>query len=367
MNAASKAATCQTDLLIDVQDLRVSFRTDEGMITPVDGVTFQVRCGKTLGIVGESGSGKSVSTRAIVKLLPKNAVIDPASKILFYNNGDGAPVDMTALAANSKAIRQIRGGEIAMIFQEPMASFSPVYTIGNQIVEAVRQHRIAGMSPLAATATVGSQMIEGMRANQKMSKREARTVALEMLERVGISNASMRIDQFPHELSGGMRQRAMIAVALSTHPQVLIADEPTTALDVTIQAQIVALMKALQSELGMAIIFITHDMGLIANVADEVAVMYLGIIVERGPTTAIIDTPKHPYTQGLLAAIPRLDHIDRRLTPVGGDIPGPLERPSGCPFHPRCTHFQPLVCDAGMPGRTAMASDHFVRCFLYAQ
>jgi peptide/nickel transport system ATP-binding protein len=179
----------------------------------------------------------------------------------------------------------------------------------------------------------------------------------------------MRVDQFPHELSGGMRQRAMIAVALSTHPKILIADEPTTALDVTIQAQIIALIKELQAELNMAVIFISHDMGLISRVADEVAVMYLGIIVERGPTEDLIDQPRHPYTRGLLAAIPRMDALGRRLTPVGGDIPSPLERPPGCPFHPRCPDFKPGVCDAAMPARTAIGRaigpTHFVRCFLY--
>jgi peptide/nickel transport system ATP-binding protein len=361
------------DLLLDVQDLRVSFRTDEGLITPVDGVTFQVRKGKTLGIVGESGSGKSVSTRALVKLLPKNAIVDPASKILFYRNGDGSPVTISDLKANSPEVRRIRGGEIAMIFQEPMASFSPVYTIGNQIVEAVRQHRLSDKSPLAATATLGKQVAEGVRAKEKMSRKDARAVAVEMLDRVGIANAGLRVDQFPHELSGGMRQRAMIAVALSTHPKILIADEPTTALDVTIQAQIIALIKELQAELNMAVIFITHDMGLISRVADEVAVMYLGIIVERGPTADLIDQPRHPYTRGLLAAIPRMDALDRRLTPVGGDIPSPLERPSGCPFHPRCPDFKSGVCDAAMPARTAighaseraLGRSHFVRCYLY--
>ena len=355
----------KTDLLLDVKDLRVSFRTDEGIITPVDGVTFRVRKGKTLGIVGESGSGKSVSTRALVKLLPKNAIIDPASRIRYYPNGDGRPVEITALKANSPEIRRIRGGEIAMIFQEPMASFSPVYTIGNQIVEAVRQHRLSGRSPLAATATVGRQVAEGVRAHEKMGRRAARGIAIEMLERVGIANAGMRVDQFPHELSGGMRQRAMIAVALSTHPKILIADEPTTALDVTIQAQIVELLKELQAELSMAVIFISHDMGLISRVADEVAVMYLGLIVERGPTEELIDRPRHPYTRGLLAAIPRMEALGRRLTPVGGDIPGPMERPTGCPFHPRCPEFTPGICDASVPARTAIGQNHFTRCFRY--
>jgi peptide/nickel transport system ATP-binding protein len=362
INSASPNAA--SDLLVDVQDLRVSFRTDEGLITPVDGVTFRVRKGKTLGIVGESGSGKSVSTRALVKLLPKNAIIAPESKMLFYNNGS-TPVDLAQLKSGSDAIRRIRGGEIGMIFQEPMASFSPVYTIGNQIVEAVRQHRLSDASPLAATATVGSQIMEGVRAKKKMDKSAAQHIAVEMLERVGISNAGMRVNQYPHELSGGMRQRAMIAVALSTYPKMLIADEPTTALDVTIQAQIVELIKQLQVELNMSVIFITHDMGLIAHVADEVAVMYLGVIVERGPTDELIDDPKHPYTRGLLDAIPRLDLLGRRLTPVGGDIPGPLERPAGCPFHPRCPHFKPRVCDAALPRRTAIAENRFVRCYLY--
>ncbi|THB75910.1 MAG: ABC transporter ATP-binding protein [Desulfobacteraceae bacterium] len=352
--------------MIDVQDLKVSFQTDEGLITPVDGVTFQVRKGKTLGIVGESGSGKSVSTRAMVKLLPKNAIVNPDSKILFYGNGNGTCVDINRLKANSPEIRRIRGGEIAMIFQEPMASFSPVYTIGNQIVEAIRQHRASGMSPLASTATVGSQIMESVQAQKKMKRNDARDLAVEMLDRVGIANPGMRVDQYPHELSGGMRQRAMIAVALSTHPKMLIADEPTTALDVTIQAQIIELIRDLQKELNMSVIFITHDMGLIARVADVVAVMYLGVIVERGRTDDLINDPKHPYTRGLLDAIPRLDRLDRRLTPVAGDIPSPLERPPGCPFHPRCPERRANLCDREMPGRTQMENNRFVRCFLYA-
>jgi peptide/nickel transport system ATP-binding protein len=354
------------DLLIDVKNLRVSFHTDEGFITPVDGVNYQVRRGKTLGIVGESGSGKSVSTRALTKLLPKNAVIEPTSQILFYQNGAAQPLNITSLSPNSKEIRAIRGGQVGMIFQEPMASFSPVYTVGNQIIEAVRQHRHAAASPLAATATIGSQIDESIRAgNKKMSKLEARDVAVDMLERVGIGNAGLRVNQYPHELSGGMRQRAMIAVALSTHPSVLIADEPTTALDVTIQAQILELMRELQAELGMAIIFITHDMGVIAQIADEVAVMYLGAIVERGPTRELIEDARHPYTRGLLAAIPSLDRLDTRLSSVPGDIPSPLERPSGCLFHTRCPHRIDGTCERFAPERTEVVPNHFVRCHLY--
>jgi peptide/nickel transport system ATP-binding protein len=356
------------DLLIDVINLRVSFYTDEGLITPVDGVNYQIRRGKTLGIVGESGSGKSVSTRALTKLLPKNAEVDPASQILFYQNSKSQPLNITQLSPTSRQIRSIRGGQIGMIFQEPMASFSPVYTVGNQIIEAVRQHRHAQNSPLATTSTIGEQIKESIQAGEKkLSKREARDLAIDMLERVGIANADLRINQFPHELSGGMRQRAMIAVALSTHPKVLIADEPTTALDVTIQAQILELMKELQEEFGMAIIFITHDMGVIAQIADEIAVMYLGAIVERSPTKELIYNPKHPYTQGLLAAIPRLDHLDKRLSSVSGDIPSPLERPFGCLFHTRCPQRIDGICERLAPERTEIAPNHFVRCHLYLQ
>ncbi|MEE4379279.1 MAG: ABC transporter ATP-binding protein [Candidatus Competibacteraceae bacterium] len=350
--------------VLDVANLKISFRTDEGLITPVDGVDFQVWEGRTLGIVGESGSGKSVSTRAVTKLLPKNAIIDPESRITVRTKA-GTMLETVPLKPNGKAMRSIRGGEIAMIFQEPMASFSPVYTIGNQIAEAVRLHRSAAQSPLAVTATVGEQITEGIRAHQPLSKKQAKEIAVEMLDKVGISNAGLRVDQFPHELSGGMRQRAMIAVALSTHPKILIADEPTTALDVTIQAQILDLMRALQQDLGMAIIFITHDMGVIAQVADEVAVMYLGRIVERGPAADIINDPKHPYTAGLLAAIPRLDKLERRLTPVGGDIPSPMERPQGCAFHPRCPRFIPGTCDASPPPEVKTGDNRFVRCFLH--
>ncbi|THB77605.1 MAG: ABC transporter ATP-binding protein [Desulfobulbaceae bacterium] len=354
------------NLLIDVQNLRVSFRTDEGIITPVEHVNYRIKREKTLGIVGESGSGKSVSTRALIKLLPKNAIVDPESKILF-NRGNGTePLDINLLPAGSKEIRKLRGGEIAMIFQEPMASFSPVYTIGNQIMEAVRTHRLSSNSPLAATSTVGTHISESLKAKyNNVSKKEARSIAVDMLRRVGIANADLRVDQYPHELSGGMRQRAMIAVALSTHPSILIADEPTTALDVTIQAQILELMKELQTELGMSIIFITHDMGVIAQVADEIAVMYLGTIVERGPKEAVINDPLHPYTKGILRAIPKLNNLGARLEAVGGDIPGPHERPTGCPFHPRCPQRITKTCDKLHPERIEKTPEHFVRCFLH--
>jgi peptide/nickel transport system ATP-binding protein len=359
------AAIARTDdPVVEVRNLRIGFRTDEGMITPVDGVSFTARRGRTLGIVGESGSGKSVSTRALMKLLPRNAVIDPAS-VMRLHRPDG-PLDITPLPPTGREIREIRGGAIAMIFQEPMASFSPVYTIGNQIAEVVRIHRRAGRSPMGATTTVGEQIAESLRAHDsKLGKAAAREIAVEMLDRVGISQATLRARQYPHELSGGMRQRAMIAAALSTHPSLLIADEPTTALDVTIQAQILNLMRDLQAEFGMSIIFITHDMGVIAQIADEVAVMYLGTIVERGPTRTLITAPKHPYTVGLLEAIPRLDTRTRRLSPVPGDIPSPLERPSGCAFRTRCVHARPGLCDRVEPAETDLGGGHVVRCLLH--
>ena len=288
------AEQIEQDALLNVKDLKVSFKTDEGIITAVDGISFSVKRGQTLGIVGESGSGKSVSTKAVMQLLPRTATIDKKSSIKWRNK-NGEIVEITKLSKSGREIRHIRGGEIGMIFQEPMSSFSPVHTIGNQIMEAILAHR-------------------------DVNKTEAREIAIEMLDKVGISNPAVRVDQYSFELSGGMRQRAMIAVALSMNPALLIADEPTTSLDVTIQAQILELMNQLQDELGMAIIFITHNLGVIAQVADEVEVMYLGKILERGTAKEIIHHPQHPYTQALLRAIPHLDRLGEKLTAISGDI-----------------------------------------------
>jgi len=326
------------DALLEVQDLKVSFKTDEGIILAVNGVTFSVKRGQTLGIVGESGSGKSVSTKAIMQLLPRTAVVDKESSIKWHRE-DGEITEITQLKKTSREMRRIRGGEIGMIFQEPMSSFSPVHTIGNQIIEAVQAH-------------------------DQVSKKQAREIAIDMLDKVGISNPSVRVDQYSFELSGGMRQRAMIAVALSMNPSLLIADEPTTSLDVTIQAQILELMNQLQEDLKMAIIFITHNLGVIAQVADEVEVMYLGQILERGTAKEVIHQPQHPYTRSLLRAIPRLDHIGGRLTAISGDIPSPLERPGGCPFHTRCEQVIPGVCETQIPALTRISSTHTVHCFL---
>ncbi|MEW5422559.1 ABC transporter ATP-binding protein [Amorphus sp. 3PC139-8] len=326
--------------MLTVEDLTISFRTDEGVITPVQKVSFEVEAGKTLGLVGESGSGKSVSTKALMRLLPGSAVLDRASR-MRYRAKDGREIDIENVRS-TRALRRLRGGEIGMIFQEPMASFSPVYSIGNQMMEAIRLHR-------------------GLRG------RAARALAIEMLDKVGISNPTARIDQFPHEMSGGMRQRAMIALALSAGPNLLIADEPTTALDVTIQAQVLDLMRSLQDELGMGMIFITHDLGVIAQIADEIAVMYLGTIVEKGPTREVIRNPMHPYTVGLLEAIPSLDRLEARLKPVPGDIPSPSERPSGCAFHPRCIQAVSGLCDVQAPPERAPRAGRAVSCWLHAE
>ncbi|UWQ64594.1 ABC transporter ATP-binding protein [Leisingera caerulea] len=325
--------------MLSVENLSISFRTDEGLVTPVQGVTFSVEAGRTLGLVGESGSGKSISTKALMQLLPGTARLGAASKMI-YTDKSGQEVALGNLKHGSRELRRIRGGEIGMIFQEPMASFSPVYTIGNQMMEAIMLHR-------------------------GLKKREAREYAIEMLNKVGISNAAARVDQYPHELSGGMRQRAMIALTLSAGPALLIADEPTTALDVTIQAQVLDLMRDLQRELGMGMIFITHDLGVIAQIADDVAVMYLGTIVERGPAKEVIRNPQHPYTQGLLDAIPSLDHLHDRLKPVQGDIPSPTARPGGCPFHTRCAQAIAGTCDAQEPPEISTTPGRAVRCWLH--
>ena len=294
--------------LLDVENLTVQFDTDEGRITAVDDVSFSLEAGKVLGLVGESGSGKSVTAKSLMKLNAGNTVYGPDTKITLHLE-DG-PVDVMSLRT-AKEMKVVRGGAISMIFQEPMASFAPALTVGGQMVEQLLIH-------------------------SDMSKKRAQEISIEMLNRVGIPEPVKRFNQYAFELSGGMRQRAMIAMALSTHPKLLIADEPTTALDVTIQAQVIDLMKDLVDEFHMGIIFITHDLGVIAQTADDIAVMYLGRLVETGPVRDVIKRPAHPYTRGLLAALPSLDALDRPLEPIPGDIPSPLERPRGCVFHTRC-------------------------------
>ncbi|MEM1163380.1 MAG: ABC transporter ATP-binding protein [Pseudomonadota bacterium] len=322
--------------LLSVENLTLQFKTDEGLITAVDNVSFSLEPGEIMGLVGESGSGKSVTAKSIMKLNPGNAVYDPASRILLEI--DGAQIDVMALS-RPREMQVVRGGAVSMIFQEPMASFAPAITIGDQMVEQLLLHT-------------------------DMNKKQARTHSIEMLDRVGIKNPDKRIDQYAFELSGGMRQRAMIAMALSTSPKLLIADEPTTALDVTIQAQVIELMKDLVAEYGMGIIFITHDLGVIAQTADRVAVMYLGRILESGPVRSVLRHPAHAYTRGLINALPKLDDLDAPLTPVPGDIPSPLERPSGCVFHTRNPELQPgSRYETEVPPMSEVGPGHFAALF----
>ncbi len=325
--------------LLSVKNLKLKFKTDEGLVTAVDGVSFDVAPGEILGLVGESGSGKSVTAKSIMQLNADNSVYEPESSIML--TADGKTVDALKLKGTDE-LMLIRGGAVSMIFQEPMASFAPAIKIGSQMVEQLVLHK-------------------------KISEAEAKRISIEMLERVGISDAARRFDQYAFELSGGMRQRAMIAMALSTRPKLLIADEPTTALDVTIQAQVIDLMKDLVAEFGMGIIFITHDLGVIAQTADRVAVMYLGRLVEQGPVRNVIRNPAHPYTQGLINALPKLDDLGAPLTPVAGDIPSPLERPSGCVFHTRCPVAIEGRCDKDVPEMFPMEPDHDAACFVAAK
>jgi peptide/nickel transport system ATP-binding protein len=332
------------DLLLEVRNLQTWFTLDEGTVKALDGATFNVRRGKTLCIVGESGCGKSMTARSILQIVqPPGKVV--GGEMLFHRNdpitGASSTVDLATVDPKGKLIRSIRGKEISMIFQEPMTSFSMVHTIGNQIAENVRLHT-------------------------SMSSDEARLHSIEMLRKVGVPRAEDRYDSFAYQLSGGLRQRAMIAMALSNDPALLIADEPTTALDVTTQAQILELMKGLQDELGMAMIFITHDLGVVAEIADEVAVMYLGIVVERGNVDQIFHEPKHPYTRALLQSIPRLGEGTReRLSSIRGMVPDPYSRPTGCPFNTRCDFAIPGVCDQILPPVTQLGHRRDVRCLLY--
>ena len=290
--------------LLDIKNLNVQFDTDEGRIIAVENISLSVNAGEVLGVVGESGSGKSVTAKSIMQLNPDNAHYNEDAEITI----DG---ENTLKFTSKEDLKKIRGGKVSMIFQEPMASFAPAIKIGAQMVEQLLLHK-------------------------PVNKKEAKSISVDMLKRVGISDAENRFNQYAFELSGGMRQRAMIAMALSTMPKLLLADEPTTALDVTIQAQVINLIKDIIKEYQMGVMFITHDLGVIAQTADTVAVMYLGAIIEKGPVREIIKNPKHPYTRGLLEALPDVNNLDAPLKPIPGSIPSPLERPSGCVFRTRC-------------------------------
>ena len=329
--------------ILSVRDLKTYFFPDEGTVKAVDGASFDVYPRRTLGIVGESGCGKSVTARSILRIVEHPGRIVAGSILLRRAGGNGTPgeLDLTRLDPEDPEMRRIRGGEIGLVFQEPMTSFSPVHTIGNQIVETVRLHR-------------------------PMSEPEARQQAIEVLRSVGIPKPERRIDEYAFELSGGLRQRAMIAMALSCGPRILIADEPTTALDVTTQAQILDLLRQLQEQEGMAIILITHNLGVVAEMCDAVVVMYLGRVVERGSVDAIFHAPKHPYTQALLRSIPSIHATVRTELPtIAGSIPHPYNRPAGCPFHPRCPDFMPGTCDRGEPDLRPAGDGQDVSCFLF--
>jgi peptide/nickel transport system ATP-binding protein len=330
--------------LLSVRNLKTYFHQDEGLVKAVDGVSFDVTPRATLAIVGESGCGKSVTARSILRIVDRPGRIEEG-EILFRrrptNGTTGEVVDLATLEPNGAKMRAIRGAEIALIFQEPMSSFSPVHSVGNQIVEAILLH-------------------------QAVSRSEAREKTIAVLRRVGVPSPEERVDQLAYQLSGGLRQRAMIAMALSCKPSLLIADEPTTALDVTTQMQILELMRQLQREDGMAIMLITHDLGVVAEMATEVAVMYLGRVVEQAPVDAIFHAPRHPYTRSLLRSIPRIRTRTReRLTPIAGAVPHPYDRPRGCPFHPRCPEFKAGLCDREAPSLLPVAPRHAVSCVLY--
>lgn len=329
-----------TDLL-KIENLEVKLHLREGVVNALHDVNMTVPAGKILAVVGESGCGKSMTAKCLLGLLPERARIARGSMKLASTTG--APtVDIARLPQNSPEMRRIRGKRISMIFQEPMASFSPVHTIGDQIGEVVRLH-------------------------ENVSRREARSRVIELLALVSIPQPKRRVDAYPHELSGGLRQRAMIAMALAVRPELVVADEPTTALDVTIQGQVLNLLRDLQQKFGMAIMLITHDLGVVAQVADDVAVMYLGRVVEANSVQGIFREPRHPYTRGLLDSVPRLGSGNTpRLASIPGSVPSAFVRVAGCPFHPRCEHAIAGVCDVGAPPpETHFADGASVACVLY--
>jgi peptide/nickel transport system ATP-binding protein len=332
--------------ILEVKDLRTHFFAEEGVVKAVDGASFALHPGRTLGIVGESGCGKSVTARSILRIVERPGRIVSGEIRLRRPSVDGRPeetVDLARVDPESREMRQIRGGEIGLVFQEPMTSFSPVHTIGNQMVETIRLH-------------LG------------LDARQARERAIDLLRQVGVPKPERRVDEYAFQLSGGLRQRAMIATALSCGPRILIADEPTTALDVTTQAQILDLLRHLQAREGMAIILITHNLGVVAEMCDEVVVMYLGRVVERGPVDAIFHSPRHPYTRALLRSIPSIQApVRTKLPTIAGSIPHPHNRPSGCPFHSRCGDWIRGTCERYEPDLLPIegSTDVAVSCFLH--
>ena len=337
-NTNAQVPELPQDTILEVRDLKVNIKVDDYVLNAVRGVNFTMKKGETLGLVGESGCGKSVTSKEVLGINPDNC--SSTGQILFRRK-DGKTVDLLTLEKDGQLFRAIRGAEMTMIFQEPMTAFSPLYTIGNQLAEIILLHE------------------------PKTTKAQARERVLQMLEKVGIANPEKRIDQYPHEFSGGMLQRALIAMMLCCDPDFLIADEPTTALDVTIQAQILELMKKLQKEFGMSILFITHDLGTVANMCDNVAVMYLGEIVEYGSVRQIFHNPQHPYTKGLLKSLPRMDQQrDEKLFVIDGIVPLPVDMKPCCGFHDRCEYCIGGVCDCSVIKEYTVEPGHMVRCAL---
>jgi peptide/nickel transport system ATP-binding protein len=323
MNSKEKA--------IEVKDLSIHIKTDDGVLPIVSGISFHLEKGETLALVGESGCGKSITSLALTKLLPSNTTLYPTGSITF----EGSDL----MKASSEHLRSVRGKEIAYVFQEPFTSLNPLHKIGIQLIESFLLHGLG-------------------------SKEEAETKAIYLLERVGITDAKQRLDQYPNQFSGGMLQRVCIAMALMCDPKILIADEPTSAIDVTIQLQLIELLKELRKEHGMSVLFISHDIGLVSNIADRIAVMYAGKIVEQGSVDLVIDTPKHPYTQSLISAYPTHENIGKKLITIDGIVPSPKSYPSGCRFHTRCKD-KLEICDVKIPNPSLVRESQIVECFLF--
>jgi peptide/nickel transport system ATP-binding protein len=352
-------------MLVEIKDLKVEFDVRDGIVKAVDGATFDIRRGQTVGVIGESGCGKSMTAKAVMQMVPRPGKV-VGGEVLYHRpvRGNGSSqrseiIRVTELDPDGNEIRRIRGGEIAMIFQEPMSSLTPVYSAGFHIREAVTLHRLLPLKK------VGDQMTDTIQQYRKVTKEEAREIGVDMLRKVGIPKPEERVDAYPHQLSGGQRQRVMIAISLSCEPTMLIADEPTTALDVSIEAQILDLMRELQATVDMAIMFITHNLGVVAEMAEEINVMYMGKVVERADTDTVFYEPKHPYTRALLRSIPRIGKKIGRLATIEGMVPDPFDLPSGCLFHPRCPEFMPGKCDQVVPAWSKVGDRHWASCLLY--
>jgi len=336
-----------SDNVLEIADLRVSFDTDEGEVRAVNGVDLVVKRGEVTAIVGESGCGKSVTAYAILRLVQKPGRIAGGTVTLFPKNQP--PIVISNLGEKDETLYQVRGGVISMVFQEPMSALSPVHTIGDQIAESVLLH-------------------DAQKGSRRTRRARAEEIVAAMLRKVGIPAPASKMKLYPHELSGGMRQRAVIALALACNPELIIADEPTTALDVTIQAQVIALIKRMQEEMGMSVLLITHDFGVVSQLADVVAVMYLGTVVERASVRDLIRNPLHPYTAALIRSLPSLHQGRKRLPAIEGSVPSPAHIPSGCSFHPRCTHAVAGRCDAGnQPVLEELEPGHHVACLRAAE